>query len=150
MSIILTIELVPKTCWYSNVRSEVSKDEWDKIKRTVSSSAGYKCEICNGKGPKWPVECHEIWSYDNGVQRLERFIALCPSCHEVKHIGLATIKGRREIVVDHFAKVNVLSLEEANKYVLEAFNIWHTRSQHQWSLDISYLDVFKVNNDLSK
>ena len=27
----LTIELVPSTAWYSNVRSNVSKEEWDKI-----------------------------------------------------------------------------------------------------------------------
>ena len=25
----LTIELVPQTAWYSNVRSNVSKAEWD-------------------------------------------------------------------------------------------------------------------------
>jgi hypothetical protein len=48
----LTIELVPKTSWYSNVRSNVSKDEWDKIKKKCYIKANYKCEICNGIGDK--------------------------------------------------------------------------------------------------
>ena len=142
----LTIELVPKTCWYSNVRSEVSKGEWDKIKKIVSAKANHKCEICNGIGSKWPVECHEVWSYENKIQKLERFIALCPSCHEVKHIGLATIKGRQDIAISHLAKVNGSSLEDASLYVQEAFGTWSKRSEHQWILDISYLDVFKESN----
>src|SRR6266487_470536 len=27
----LTVELVPTTCWFSNLRSELSKDEWDRL-----------------------------------------------------------------------------------------------------------------------
>ena len=60
----LTIELVPKTSWFTNLRSLVSKEQWDKIRNKVYWKAGYKCEICGSKGPKWPVECHEIWHYD--------------------------------------------------------------------------------------
>lgn len=39
-----------------------------------------------------PVECHEVWDYDDDrkIQRLERRVALCPACHEVKHAGLAS------------------------------------------------------------
>ena len=57
----LTIELVPKTAWYKNVRSEVSKDRWDELRKECYRNANYKCEVCGGTGPKWPVECHEIW-----------------------------------------------------------------------------------------
>src|ERR1044071_5919999 len=94
----LTIELVPKTCWCSNLRDHLSKEEWDVVKKYTSKNAGYICEICSGKGDKWPVECHEIWLYDDKrkIQTLERTIALCPSCHEVKHFGLASINGRSE------------------------------------------------------
>ena len=39
---------------------------------------------------------HEVWDYDDArrVQRLVRLIALCPACHEVKHLGLAAKRGR--------------------------------------------------------
>ena len=60
----LTIELVPESCWYSNVRSEVSKATWDVLRKAAYKKAGYVCEICGGKGPTYPVACHEMWSYD--------------------------------------------------------------------------------------
>lgn len=138
----LTIELVPSTCWYSNVRSEVSKEDWDKIKTQSYKKAGYRCEICGGKGDKWPVECHEIWHYNDKkkIQTLKGLISLCPSCHEVKHIGLAGIKGRREIAMKHLAKVNDWDEETTEKYVKKAFEIYKERSNHQWTLDITKLN----------
>src|SRR4051794_19953715 len=59
----LTIELVPRTCWLSNVRNHVEKSQWDFIRKSVYLKASNKCEICGGKGPKWPVECHEIFEF---------------------------------------------------------------------------------------
>jgi hypothetical protein len=94
----LTIELVPRTCWFSNVRDQVPRGDWDRIRREVYERAGKRCEVCSGRGSRHPVECHEVWEYDETahVQRLVRMIALCPACHEVKHIGLAGLKGRGE------------------------------------------------------
>ena len=97
-------DLVPRSCWFSNVRNHVSKEEWDSIKRSVFSAAAYRCEICGGRGPEWPVECHEVWMYDPprdaenpvGRQTLVGCEALCPNCHETKHFGLARVNGRAE------------------------------------------------------
>lgn len=141
-SIKLTIELVPQTCWYSNVRSEVSKEDWEKIKKHFSVKAKYRCEICGGKGPKWPVECHEIWDYDdkNKIQKLVSMTSLCPSCHEVKHIGLASIKGRIEQATQHLACVNGWTEDTARNYVTAQFEIWKQRSLSNWTLDVSYID----------
>ena len=63
----LTIELVPQSSWGNNLRSEanLSKGQWDKLRKESYRKANYKCEICGEKGPKWPVECHEIWHYDD-------------------------------------------------------------------------------------
>lgn len=139
----LTIELVPKTCWCSNLRDHLSKEEWDVVKKYTSKKAEYKCEICSGKGDKWPVECHEIWLYDdkNKIQTLERTIALCPSCHEVKHFGLASINGRAEQALQHFMIVNNSTLEKSLKYIEKCFNTYEKRSNHQWSLNIDWLNT---------
>lgn len=139
---LLTIEMVPKTCWYSNVRSHVSKDEWDRLRRIVFERAGRACEICGSKGRRWPVECHEVWLYDDErhVQKLERLIALCPACHEVKHIGLAGVRGRQAQALAHLAKVNGWSREDARLYLEACFEQWSRRSRHEWTLDISYLE----------
>lgn len=137
----LTIELVPSTVFFKNLRSEVSKKEWDIIRREAYREADYKCTVCSGKGPKHPVECHEIWEYNDKkhIQKLLGVTALCPSCHEVKHMGLAQIRGRWEPARDHLAKVNDWTVGEAEKYIAHQFIIWEERSWHQWKLDISWL-----------
>lgn len=145
----LTIELVPKTCWYSNVRSHVSQAEWDRLRQIIYERAGNVCEICDGRGRKWPVECHEIWHYDDErhVQKLAGLIALCPSCHEVKHIGLAGMRGKQAGALAHLAKVNGWSMADARLYLEACFEQWSQRSCHQWKLDISYLEQFNITSD---
>jgi hypothetical protein len=142
----LTIELVPSTCWFSNVRSEVTAEMWTRIKRMAYRKAHYRCEICNGVGPKWPVECHEKWQYHDQkrIQALTDMLALCPSCHEVKHIGLAESRGRVNEALAHLAKVNEWSLADARYYAEGAFELWAQRSLHVWTLDISMLNKLGV------
>jgi len=138
----LTIELVPKTSWYSNVRSEVSDREWDAIRKAVYRRADYKCEVCGDTGDEHPVECHEVWHYDdeNHTQRLKRMIALCPDCHQVKHIGYASTQGKGHEAAEHLAKVNDWTLFEAMEYIQDSLEQWRERSQHEWTLDTSILN----------
>lgn len=138
----LTIELVPKTCHFKNVRSEVTTQSWDKLRKECYAKAGHLCEICGGRGSAHPVECHEIWHYDdkNHIQKLTGLIALCPACHEVKHMGLAQIKGHYERAVNHFAEVNGFTIQEAKEHIFSAFAKYAERSEFQWKLDISWLN----------
>jgi hypothetical protein len=139
----LTVELVPSTCWYTNVRSNVPKAVWDRLRRRVAADAGDRCEICGGRGRRWPVECHEVWDYDDDrkIQRLQRLVALCPACHEVKHAGLASKRGRLSAVVAHLVEVNGWSAEDAEVYLEAVFETWAARSRYQWTLDISLLST---------
>lgn len=144
MGELLTIELVPQSSWYKNVRSHVAPEVWERIKKKIFGHAGYRCQVCGGKGTRWPVECHEIFEYTDAtrVQRLIRFMALCPACHEVKHIGLASVRGRRREALRHLARVNNWSVADAEAYAEGCFEQWSRRSNHQWKLDLSYLEKF--------
>ena len=141
-SYFLSVELVPTTCWYTNVRSNVTAREWEICKNYVKTRSGARCEICGGRGRKWPVECHEIWEYndDRAIQTLVDLIALCPPCHEVKHIGRAMVMGNLDRALRHLAKVNEWSLEDADHYVAAQLEVHALRSTHPWTLDISWLD----------
>lgn len=142
----LTIELVPSSSFYNNVRSAVTKAQWDIIRKQVYSKAYDLCEICGGTGPKHPVECHEIWSFNDKtlIQKLDGMIALCPNCHSVKHYGLAQIQNKHENALKHFMKVNSISKKKAEKYIAEAFMIWSKRSSKNWTVDISILKEYGV------
>ncbi len=144
---LLTIELVPKTSWYRNVRANVSPAEWEKLKRITFDRAGHVCEICGGRGRKWPVECHEVFAYDDErhIQKLVRLIALCPACHEVKHMGLAGVRGKKKAAAAHLSRVNGWSAADADLYIEACFEVWYRRSNHPWRLDLSYLEQFGIS-----
>lgn len=143
----LTVELVPRTCWFSNVRDHVDTATWDRLRKQTYAKAGNRCEVCGGRGPKWPVECHEIWQYDDArqVQTLTGLVALCPACHEVKHIGLAQINGRYEQAQGHLAHVNGWSPDDVSAYLEGVWELWYRRSRHEWTLDLSWLEGLGVS-----
>ena len=66
--------------WYTNVRSNVSAEDWERLKRITFQRAGSRCEICGGRGPQWLVECHESWHYDDvhHIQKLGGLLELSP------------------------------------------------------------------------
>ncbi len=136
----LTIELVPSTSWYNNLRSMMKREQWDVLRHKVYKDYGNKCAIC---GTDEQLSCHEIWSYDDEkhIQKLTGLIALCELCHRVKHIGLTELEGHRgklafEKVIEHFMKVNNCSQKEFEQHHNEALKLFEKRSQHQWTIDI--------------
>jgi hypothetical protein len=142
----LTIELVPASSWGNNLRFEanLSKDQWDKLRKESYRNARYKCEICGGKGKKWPVECHEIWHYDdqNKTQTLKGLISLCPTCHKAKHIGRTLSVESIDIQIQVLTKistVNKLNRKQTKEYIESAFSQWDQRSQHEWNLNLFWL-----------
>ena len=142
----LFIELVPQSSWGDNVRSRLKTSDWDRIRKAEYRRADYKCEICGGtgieQGCKWPVECHEIWDYNDRthVQSLVRLIALCPKCHHAKHFGRAELMGDREEVIEHLMTVNQWTRVDAERHVKDAMLTWDRRSRHPWTLELSWLE----------
>ena len=139
----LQFELVPESCWCSNLRSQLPKEAWDIIRKRAYARAGGKCMICGA--PTSRLEAHERWAYDeeNAVQRLEDVVAVCKSCHEVIHIGRTSLLGGEERACAHFMKVNGCNYAEYRK-ALGLANEAHQRRNKiaEWKLDLSYLKKF--------
>lgn len=150
----LTVELVPHTSWFVNLRSLMTTAQWDHVRRDCYKKARHRCEVCGGRGPEHPVECHEKWEYDDefGLQTLIGTIALCPACHKVKHIGLQASKGPGVLQrsIDHFMKVNQSNAEDTEEYLQNSFMVHRMRNQIDWEVDVSwveneYPDLFRDN-----
>jgi hypothetical protein len=139
---LLTLDLVPSTTWYDNLRSRLRPAEWNRLRKATYAAAGNRCEVCGGRGRKWPVECHEIWQYDEDtrVQRLVGLVALCPACHEVKHFGRAQSVGRGDDAIAHLMRVNRWTEDQALDHIEDSFGVWQRRSMMSWTLDLSWLD----------
>ncbi len=140
----LFVDLVPRSCWFTNVRSCVSEQDWQRLRRPMLRRAGYRCEIC-GAGQdrdarQW-LDLHERWDYDEpaAVQRLRRLIAVCQPCHEVTHFGLANVRGRTEEAFAHLCSVTGMDRDAAGAHVDAAQQVWLARSRRTWELDLSML-----------
>ena len=139
MQMKLHFELVPESCWCSNLRSQLSQGAWDILRRRAYARAGGKCMICGA--PASRLEAHEQWAYDDNthIQSLKNIIAVCRSCHEVIHIGRTQLVGREEQAIAHFIKVNNCTYADYRKALGEANAVHRERSRHEWQLDVSKL-----------
>ena len=143
----LNFELVPDSCWYSNLRSILSKKQWDFLRQDARDRAQGRCMICGKKTDK--LDAHERWSYNEEkcVQKLEDIVAVCKDCHSVIHIGYTQLKGDVERAEKHFIKVNNCSYAEYRK-ALGIANEEHQRRNKisEWKLDLNYLKRYINDN----
>ncbi len=137
-------DMVPASCWFTNVRSATAPVDWERLRRMINRRAGQRCEAC-GRGEdrstrRW-LEAHERWAYDpaTSVQSLRRLICLCSDCHGATHFGLAQIRGVDDEARAHLQAVTGMSWAEVDQQIDEAFELWQARSSRDWALDLSIL-----------
>jgi len=140
----LFVDLVPSSCWFTNVRSCVSEKDWERLRRMVTRRAGMRCEACGADEDRvtrrW-LEAHERWVFDTAThtQRLARLICLCTDCHHTTHYGRAVVFGTSDAAFLHLRAVTGMSKADADTHVAEAFHVWEERSRRTWTLDLSML-----------
>ncbi|MGH3790326.1 MAG: DUF5710 domain-containing protein, partial [Pseudonocardiaceae bacterium] len=140
----LFVDLVPASCWFTNVRSCVVGKDWERLRRMITGRAGGRCEACGRAGDpaarRW-LEAHERWAYDcgGGVQTLRRLVCLCTGCHTATHYGLAQVSGKADQALAHLCTVTGMSEQDAQAHVRDAVAVWEWRSARRWILDVSLL-----------
>lgn len=149
----LACELVPRSAWWTNVRSNVSRADWEKCKAYSKTKTPGTCIICGGVGDRYATEAHEIWRYDDeyivkrgqvhtGLQTLVDIWPLCTLCHRVKHLGRTRETSGPQAwarVIEHMQRVNQMSDNVLEQYIALQFQIWEIRSTMKWELDLSFL-----------
>ena len=139
----LFVDLIPTSCWFTNVRSCVHPRDWDRLRKYVYERVNYICECCNIDTQKTNVilEAHERWDYneETQTQKLVRIVALCHYCHQSTHMGLAGIKGKGIEAREHLKKIRCFTEKDYKKHMDEATEIWKKRSMINWNLDLSLI-----------
>lgn len=153
----LSPEMVPSSCWYSNLRSELSATSWNRLKEYFGERAGWKCEITGTIGRRHPVELHEHWYFNDetGVQSLVGFSMLAPKIHLTMHPGFAATMDRLDEVVNTMVFWNKKLIQgydykAAWQEIDDAFFIWEKRSERSWNLDLSYLENLPIEVKFKK
>lgn len=82
-----------------------------------------------------------FYSFDarTGVQRLDHLVALCPPCHEVNHIGLASVRGRFDSAISHMMKVTGRSKISCRREAFNSIKLANSRARRRWKVDLSCL-----------
>ena len=145
----LTIEFIPEPLWGQSIAQRYPR-QWNKLRRAAYAEAGHRCEVCGGVGFRGSMinpgglEAHEVWEYefhgDDAVQRLVRLIALCPRCHQCKHMGRSyrvMPRAAYRDLVEHFLTVNELSEQQYAEYRAELTTEWWRNNTLNWSQDLS-------------
>ena len=136
----LRIQLVPDSCWCSNLRSILTRQEWDIVRKEAYSRAGHRCSVCDREVSR--LEAHEEWEYDDitHTQRLRDIVALCRSCHSCVHIGRTSLVGDIDKAEKWYQHVNHCTYQEYKRDLALATEEHLRRNQvDEWRLDISYL-----------
>lgn len=141
--------LVPESMWGVNLRSLLSKEDWNKLRHQCYRASSHRCQVCGVRGD--PPHCNEQWEFRYnpphdpeayiGTQYLARLACLCKPCHMVKHLGFAKISNQLEKTIEHMAQINEWSPEEARYAADKAFDDWDIRNKYQWKLDLSLLEI---------
>jgi len=140
----LFVDMIPRSCWFTNVRTCVTPKDWERLARMVYGRAGHRCEACGAgldRAAGRRMEAHERWAYDEhtGVQALRRLISLCNHCHLSTHLGFANVTGRADQALNHLRAVTGMSDHEVFHHVHTAGEMWTRRSARTWTLDLSIL-----------
>ena len=149
---ILKIEYIPIETHGINVRTKMSQDDWDILRRYVYQAANYKCDICGGKGKRWPVECHEVWEYntEKRTQILVQLQALCPLCHQCKHMGRAMKVGKKQEILKHYRKVNKIRTETQDRIIKETQKAFWARSEEVEFKNVNIIFAKNMLRDIKK
>jgi hypothetical protein len=146
----INIEMIPFEAHGYNVRSRLSEVQWRDICKVIhrknAKGGQLVCQQCGENGLKQgfnhPVECHEIWNFNESkaVQKLTGMLTLCPLCHKAKHIGLADKMGYGDKTRKHMKKYNHWSTSKVEEYIELSKKIVSEKSGKPYKLDLTYLN----------
>lgn len=141
----LFVDLIPASCFFKNVRSDIKESHWRVLSKLVRSRAGGRCEICGSlEDPATGqyLDAHERWHYDDAtkVQKLMRIVSLCKPCHLYTHMGYASLQGKAEEAIAHKMKISGMSRAEVDREIEAAFKLWEQRNKSEWVLDLGVLE----------
>lgn len=144
----LAMHPVPSSLWQKNLRNELGKTRWTRLRKAIIEVRGLTCEICQvSVSQSKDIQAHEAWTYTHtakrGIAKLERIALVCRLCHAGEHFALTeklvSQGSLREQAIDdttvHFCKLNGISRDQFKQHYNVTMTEWEILSAKQWDLD---------------
>lgn len=138
-------DMLPSTTWEANLRTALTADEWDRLRKFCYQAAGNRCVACGSAGEPH-LEAHEAWRFDEktGVQALRGLLCLCPTCHKCKHLGISGRLGMTHAVHERLMWLNDWDAKELEQQLAKTQTRQEELSARTWALDLSFLRTYGV------
>ena len=136
----LTMELLPKGAWGNDLSIILPKKDWNILREFALKRANGKCEVCGYESDD--LDVHEEWEFDikNKTQTLKDIIAICSSCHGVKHFRNSRRIGFEEEAKKHFMEVNDCNEFEFAAHSTQAEILFNERNEiYFWKMKLNLL-----------
>ncbi len=144
----LFVDLIPTSCWFTNVRTCVSPPDWARVKALVGApSIAARCAV---PGPNHRTGCgcrHTNagpTTIRPGYRPCGRWCPYPPAGHRTTHVGFAEVTGQDPQAHAHLRTVNGWSIADADAHIAMADRVWRARSAVDSSLDLSILTAAGV------
>ena len=137
----LSIELVPSSCWGSNLKAKLKQSDWDKIRKAAYAKEDMHCHICGDECTR--LNAHETWEFneETHTQKLIDIIAVCGPCHNTIHFGRSINIGYAEEAKEQYLKVNDCDESVLERELEQAKLDFLRRSKiNDWKLDVSFVE----------
>lgn len=138
-------DMLPESAWQDNLRTRLTPQEWDRLRKFCYAAAGFTCVACGSRGEPH-VEAHEVWRFDvsTQVQSLKAILCLCPTCHKAKHLGYANRIGKLAHVYARLKWLNDWSDADLKAELEKVEARQAELSAITWTLDLSFLRTYGV------
>ena len=90
----------PET-WRDNIREEITKDEWKRLRLEILKRDDYTCQYCGFKSEKWQIVHHIDGNPNNNEKK--NLETICPMCNLIHHAGQGCVV---QAIVDLYEKSN--------------------------------------------
>lgn len=71
--------------WRDNIKEEISKEEWKKLRLKILKRDNYTCQYCEFKSEKWQIVHHIDGNPNNNNE--SNLETICPMCNLIHHAG---------------------------------------------------------------
>ena len=143
----LAIQLIPRNMHSKNLRNQLSRDDWDIVRRSCYARACYRCEGCD-MGAEYSgengLECHEEYTYDDEREecQLSRFVALCSLCHKCVHYGYGASQGKQKMMDEHLMAICNWDRDQLAHEIFSAYELVAELEKKKYPLVINSVSLF--------
>ena len=142
----LRMELIPEPLWGQNLRTELGKTKWRRLRDALAARRKPGCAVCDSRAP---LQGHEVWDYAEtktaGIATLQDINLICQDCSSIHHFGrfhllFAQSKPQEyERVIKHALRVNGCDMATWEQHGREAKAAYDRRSKLSWTVDYGWL-----------